>query len=89
MKVSSDVLMMILGTDPFNTLEEFAQVYSNLNQIKPRLPELVGWVSWDYYKFGISEEEGLDMVSLNPNRIVETNRSKLYPNNVSREVREV
>jgi RNase P/RNase MRP subunit p30 len=38
---------------------------------------------------GIGEEEGLDMVSWNPNRIVETNRSKLYPNNVSREVREV
>jgi len=57
--IDSDTLTIQLGSDPFQVFEGYADRVSRKNSVDFRLPVAVGWVSWDYYHFDVTEDDVL------------------------------
>lgn len=57
-RVTTDLLTLRTGTEPFRMMEQWADINTEVRK-KFDQPVDCGWNSWDYYRWTISEEEVL------------------------------
>jgi hypothetical protein len=58
--LNSDLLILILDTDPHNALEKYAQLTRQYNQFEQKFDVPMGWSTWPYYYWAIDEKVVLD-----------------------------
>ncbi len=63
-KISSEAIMLALGTDYHAQLEAYGKIIRDLHHARVSLPSLIGWWSWTAYYFGLNQGAALTNAQL-------------------------